>query len=72
MYINETETVLFKHNGLAFIRCDKGYVITDSWLTDWVIDYGNGSWAHDGVFYLEQGNRVMSFINEYFKRKIRG
>lgn len=36
-YIEAGETVIFKHDGLAFVKSSMGYVITDGWLTNWIM-----------------------------------
>jgi hypothetical protein len=34
------------------------YVLTDYWLCDWFIIYGDGlGWAHDGIFSLRKDVR---------------
>ena len=63
MLIKEGEKVLCKEKNLSLVESDLGLCITDGYLTDWIIVYNKGSWAHDGVFNLNDYELIKHTIN---------
>lgn len=49
--VSNSDGVILKAGKYTIELRQNDLVISDGWLTDWVIIYNNGKWAHDGVFY---------------------